>query len=50
MDDEQFAEVIKIIETPKGHDPIKNDRKMLRRLRAYGRRRRREDTKDTPFR
>ncbi len=50
MSDEQFAEVIKIIETPKGNDPIKNDRKMLRRLRAYGRRRRREDTKDTPFR
>ncbi len=40
MGDERFAEVIKIIETPKGNDPIKNDRKMLRRLRAYGRRRR----------
>jgi hypothetical protein len=29
--------VMKIIETPKGNDDNKLDRKMLRRLRAYGR-------------
>src|SRR3989442_1746929 len=28
---------IKIIETPKGDDPIRHDRRMLRRLRAYAR-------------
>jgi deoxyribonuclease-4 len=37
MRDERFTDVIKIIETPKGDDPLKNDRRMLRRLRAYGR-------------
>jgi deoxyribonuclease-4 len=41
MLDGRFTNVIKIIETPKGGDPLKNDRKMLRRLRAYGSRRRR---------
>jgi hypothetical protein len=29
--------VIKVIETPKGDDPIRHDRRMLRRLRAYAR-------------
>jgi len=29
--------VIKIIETPKGDDPVRHDRRMLRRLRAYAR-------------
>jgi len=33
--------VIKIIETPKGDDPVRNDRRMLRRLRAYARANRR---------
>jgi len=33
----RFALVIKIIETPKGDDPIRHDRRMLRRLRAYAR-------------
>src|SRR5436305_5101794 len=28
---------IKIIETPKGGDPVRHDRRMLRRLRAYAR-------------
>jgi deoxyribonuclease IV len=37
MTDPHFAPVIKIIETPKGNDDNKMDRKMLRRLRAYGR-------------
>ena len=37
MRDPRFADVIKIIETPKGDDPVRTDRKMLRRLRAYGR-------------
>ncbi|MGH7537867.1 MAG: deoxyribonuclease IV [Gemmatimonadales bacterium] len=32
-----FANVIKIIETPKGDDPLRHDRRMLRRLRAYAR-------------
>jgi deoxyribonuclease-4 len=41
MRDPRFREVIKIIETPKGDDPVKQDRRMLRRLRAYGRRSRR---------
>jgi len=37
MLDPRFALVIKIIETPKGDDPIRHDRRMLRRLRAYAR-------------
>ncbi len=37
MQDARFREVIKIIETPKLDDPIRHDRRMLRRLRAYGR-------------
>lgn len=40
MQDPRFAHVIKIIETPKGDDGVKNDRKMLRRLRSYTRARR----------
>lgn len=38
MQDPRFHQVIKILETPKGDDPVKHDRRMLRRLRAYGRR------------
>jgi deoxyribonuclease IV len=37
MRDPCLAPVIKIIETPKGDDPIRHDRRMLRRLRAYAR-------------
>jgi deoxyribonuclease-4 len=37
MRDARFAGVPKILETPKGDDPIQTDRRMLRRLRAYGR-------------
>jgi len=37
MTDPRFARVMKIIETPKGNDDNKMDRRMLRRLRAYGR-------------
>ena len=37
MRDHRLAPVIKIIETPKGDDPIRHDRRMLRRLRAYAR-------------
>ncbi len=37
MRDPRFARVIKIIETPKGDDPERQDRRMLRRLRAFGR-------------
>jgi len=37
MRDPRLAPVIKIIETPKGEDPIRHDRRMLRRLRAYAR-------------
>jgi len=37
MRDPRFAAVIKIIETPKGDYPIRHDRRMLRRLRAYAR-------------
>jgi deoxyribonuclease-4 len=37
MRDSRFAQVIKIIETPKGDDPVRHDRRMLRRLRAYAR-------------
>ena len=41
MRDARFAGVIKIIETPKGDDPVRHDRRMLRRLRAYARANRR---------
>jgi len=41
MRDPRFATMIKIIETPKGDDPVRNDRRMLRRLRAYARANRR---------
>jgi deoxyribonuclease-4 len=37
MTDPRFARVIKVIETPKGNDDNRMDRKMLRRLRAYAR-------------
>ena len=37
MRDPRLATVIKIIETPKLDDPVKHDRRMLRRLRAYAR-------------
>ena len=37
MRDSRFAEVVKIIETPKRDDPLRHDRRMLRRLRAYAR-------------
>jgi len=37
MRDPRLGPVIKIIETPKGDDPIRHDRRMLRRLRAYAR-------------
>ena len=35
LQDPRFGEVIKIIETPKGDDPVSNDRRMLARLRSY---------------
>ena len=41
MRDPRLRKVIKIIETPKGDDPLRHDRRMLRRLRAYARDRRR---------
>ena len=37
MRDPRLVNVIKIIETPKRDDPVKHDRRMLRRLRAYAR-------------
>jgi len=37
MQDTRFRSIIKIIETPKGDDAIRHDRRMLRRLRAYAR-------------
>jgi deoxyribonuclease-4 len=37
MTDERLARVPKIIETPKGDDAARNDRRMLRRLRSYAR-------------
>jgi deoxyribonuclease IV len=37
MGDPRFAGVMKILETPKGDDEFTQDRRMLRRLRAYGR-------------
>lgn len=38
MRDPDLAGVVKIIETPKRDDPLRHDRRMLRRLRAYARR------------
>ncbi len=40
MRDPRFESVIKIIETPKGEDLVRHDRRMLRRLKAYARDRR----------
>lgn len=37
MRDPRFVRVMKVIETPKGDDEVTMDRRMLRRLRAYGR-------------
>jgi deoxyribonuclease-4 len=37
MRDPRFTGVMKVIETPKGDDELTLDRRMLRRLRAYGR-------------
>jgi deoxyribonuclease-4 len=37
MRDPRFSGVMKILETPKGDDEVTMDRRMLRRLRAYGR-------------
>jgi deoxyribonuclease IV len=37
MRDPRFRRIPKILETPKGDDEVTNDRKMLRRLRAYAR-------------
>jgi deoxyribonuclease IV len=37
MRDPRFADVVKILETPKGDDEFTQDRRMLRRLRAYAR-------------
>jgi deoxyribonuclease-4 len=35
MKDQGFDHVIKVLETPKGDDEVSNDRRMLRKLRAY---------------
>jgi hypothetical protein len=35
MTDPRLAAVAKIIETPKGDDPVRADRRMLRRLRGF---------------
>ncbi|HEV8380843.1 MAG TPA: deoxyribonuclease IV [Gemmatimonadales bacterium] len=37
MRDGNLREVVKVIETPKRDDPLRHDRRMLRRLRAYAR-------------
>jgi deoxyribonuclease-4 len=37
MRDSALTGVVKIIETPKRDDPLRHDRRMLRRLRAYAR-------------
>jgi len=37
MRDAALGRVVKIIETPKRDDPLRHDRRMLRRLRAYAR-------------
>jgi deoxyribonuclease-4 len=39
MRDMRFADIVKIIETPKADDPERHDRRMLRRLRSYAQRR-----------
>jgi len=39
MTDPQFRKVPKILETPKGEDEFTTDRRMIRRLRAYARKR-----------
>ena len=39
MTDPRFESVLKVLETPKGDDMVTLDRKMIRRLRAYARRR-----------
>jgi deoxyribonuclease-4 len=39
MTDPRLDHVVRIIETPKGDDLVSNDRRMLRRLRAFARRR-----------
>ncbi len=36
MTDERFAQLPKVIETPKGDDPVTADRRNLARLRSYG--------------
>lgn len=46
MADPRFRRIPKIIETPKGDDEVRNDRRMLRRLRAYARAARRRLTVD----
>ncbi len=45
MQDDRFRGIIKIIETPKGDDKIGTDRRMLRRLRSYGKRNRKRMTR-----
>jgi deoxyribonuclease-4 len=37
MRDPRLVSVVKIVETPKGDDPVRHDRRMLRRLRTYAR-------------
>jgi len=37
MQDPRFVKVVKVLETPKGDDEVTNDRRTLRRLRAYAR-------------
>lgn len=44
MTDSRFDSTIKIIETPKGDDPVRTDSKMLRRLRGYASRKPRQRT------
>lgn len=45
MRNPRLVSVIKIVETPKGDYPVRHDRRMLRRLRAYARR---DETADRP--
>lgn len=40
MTDPRLAAATRILETPKGDDPVREDRRMLRRLRSYARARR----------
>jgi deoxyribonuclease-4 len=37
MTDPRFASIVKVIETPKGDEPVRQDRRMLGRLRRYAR-------------